>query len=264
MIIGIIYRYISPSGKSYIGQTTDEQKRRLCFNEKKYYSGKRMDNAIKKYGSENFKYEVLFQKEYETVDDAIKELNVKEQEFIEKYDSYNNGYNMTLGGEGVRGLYQSQESIDKMRNGLKKYYRTHDNPFKGKKHSDKTRKILSEYASKRVGEKSPMFGKHLSESQKQILSEYAKQRTGNKNHFFNKKHKDSSKKLISKANSKPVCQLDATTGEVIQTFESALEAGKYLGNPRLNSEIVKCCRGYVSPSGRHYITCKGYKWKYQE
>lgn len=27
--IGIIYKYTSPSGKSYIGQTTDESKRKI-------------------------------------------------------------------------------------------------------------------------------------------------------------------------------------------------------------------------------------------
>jgi group I intron endonuclease len=264
MIYGVIYRYVSPSGKSYIGQTTDEHKRRLCFNDKKYYSGSRMDNAIKKYGADKFIYEVLFRGEYNSLNEAVSDLNQKEQEYIEKYDSYNNGYNMTVGGEGVRGLSQSQTSINKMKKGLKEYYKTHENHFKGKKHSSKTKKILSEIAKKRTGEKAPMYGKHLSEKQKQILSDCAKQRIGDKNAFFNKKHKESTKLLISKANSKAVCQIDIHTNEVIQIFSSALEAGKYLGNPRLNSEIVKCCRNYVSPSGRHYITCKGYKWKYQE
>ena len=105
---------------------------------------------------------------------------------------------------------------------------------------------------------------YLTERQKGILSECAKQRIGEKNPFFGKLHKESTKKMISDANSKPVCQIDLKTGEVLNEFSSALEAGKSLGNPRLNSEIIKCCRGYVSPSGRHYLTCKGYKWKYKE
>lgn len=264
MIYGIIYRYVSPSGKSYIGQTTDEQKRRNCFNDRKYYSGKRMDRAIKKYGAENFTYEVLYCGEYTTMNEAIADLNRKEQEYITLFDSYHNGYNMTLGGEGVRGLFPNPESVRKMRKNLKAYYRTHANPFKGRKHSETTRKILSELASKRTGEKAAMYGKHLSDEQKQLLSDCAKLRTGEKNPFYNRKHKDSTKALISQANSKPVCQIDASTGEVLRTFSSALEAGKFLGNPRLSSEIIKCCKGYVSPSGRHYLTCKGYKWKYQE
>ncbi len=264
MIYGVIYRYVSPSGKSYIGQTTDEVKRRRCFNDRKYYSGKRMDKAIKKYGAENFTYEVLFRGEYETMDKAIEDLNRREREYIRQFNSYHNGYNMTLGGEGVRGLFPTPDAVARMRAGLREHYRTHPNPFQGKKHSKETRKILSELAKQRTGEKAGMHGKHLSDEQKRNLSECAKQRTGEKNPFFGKIHKTTTKKKISEANSKPVCQIDAATGEVIRTFTSALEAGKHLGNPRLNSEIIKCCRGYVSPSGRHFLTCKGYKWKYQE
>lgn len=264
MIYGIIYRYVSPSGKSYIGQTTDEQKRRNCFNDRKYYSGRKMDNAIKKYGAENFAYEVLYRNEYSTMDEAIADLNRKEREYISKFDSYHNGYNMTLGGEGVRGLFPTPASVEKMRRNLKEYYRTHPNPFQGKTHSEKTRRVLSRLASERTGEKAAMHGKHLSDKQKQILSECAKLRTGEKNPFYGKVHNETAKRKISEANSRPVCQIDAVTDEVIRTFSSALEAGKSLGNPRLNSEIIKCCKGYVSPSGRHYLTCKGYKWKYQE
>lgn len=109
-----------------------------------------------------------------------------------------------------------------------------------------------------------MYGKHISDEKKALLSEYAKQRTGEKNPFYGKSHSEKTKKTLSEANSTPVIQIDPKTNEVIREFNSALEAGTFLGNPRLNSEIIKCCRDYVSPSGRHYFTCKGYKWKYKE
>ena len=35
MIEGVIYRYKSPSGKYYIGQTTDEKNRHISFNSNK-------------------------------------------------------------------------------------------------------------------------------------------------------------------------------------------------------------------------------------
>lgn len=264
MIYGVIYRYVSPSGKSYIGQTKDEHKRKLCFRPTKYYSGSRFDNAIKKYGIENFVYEVLYRKEYGSFEEATKGLNEMEKFFIKKYDSYKNGYNMTLGGEGVRGFRLEGISKEKMILHLKDYYKTHNNHFFGKKHSDKTKRKLSDIAKRRTGEKSSMYGKHLSNTQKRILSECAKKRVGGLNPFYKKKHTEKVKALISKANSKPVIQLDAKTGEVIREFDSALEAGYFLGNPKLNSEIVKVCRKYISPTGRHYVTCKGYKWKYKE
>ena len=57
---GIIYKYTSPSGKIYIGQTTDEKRRiKTFFNLNKSYGGKNIDNARHKYGPNKFIYEVL-------------------------------------------------------------------------------------------------------------------------------------------------------------------------------------------------------------
>ena len=66
MIEGIIYRYISPSRKSYIGQTTNEKIRREHWNTIGPYSGIKIDRARIKYGIKNFKYEVLIRTKYKT------------------------------------------------------------------------------------------------------------------------------------------------------------------------------------------------------
>ena len=59
-MIGVIYKHISPSGKIYIGQTTNETRRRKTFlNLNKSHGGEKIDNARKKYRPSNFKYEVI-------------------------------------------------------------------------------------------------------------------------------------------------------------------------------------------------------------
>jgi group I intron endonuclease len=59
-------------------------------------------NAIKKYGWDNFEWSVIYQsKDYEHT------YKTMESYFIEQYDSYNNGYNMTKGGDGVTGSKKS-------------------------------------------------------------------------------------------------------------------------------------------------------------
>lgn len=265
MIEGVVYRYVSPDGKSYVGQTTNEHRRKLEFKRQgKHYTSKSLTEAIHKFGLENFVYEVLYRQQYETKEEAQADLWLKETFFIEYFDSYNNGYNNTLGGNGTKGHKVSKEQVEKQRLWLIEYYKTHPNPFKGKKHSVEAKKKLSEYAKLRTGEKGSFYGKKHTDKAKKAMSACAKLRTGEKNHFFGKVHNEFTKRKISEANSVPVLQIDAKTNEVIRAFSSAIEAGKSLGNPRLNSEIVKCCKGYVSPSGRHYLTCKGYKWKYQE
>jgi hypothetical protein len=53
-------------------------------------------------------------------------------------------------------------------------------------------------------------------------------------------------------------------GNFLKEFSSAKEAGDYLGNPRANSEIIKVCKGYISPKGKRYLTSLGYRWKYKQ
>lgn len=63
-----------------------------------------MSRAINKYGKDCFRYEVLGE-----FDDAI--LSDMEIKYIDEFDSYKNGYNSTLGGEGVRKLNINKNDI---------------------------------------------------------------------------------------------------------------------------------------------------------
>lgn len=121
MIEGIIYRYISPSGKSYIGQTTNEvYRRRMWFGKGRYTGGRsKIDRARKKYGPENFIYEVLLRNQYSSIEVATLDLNKWETYYIGYYNTYKNGYNSTLGGDGSRGYTQSVEALQKISKSLK-------------------------------------------------------------------------------------------------------------------------------------------------
>ena len=108
---GIVYKYTSPSGKSYIGQTIREKirmrlhkKASLNLNDSTLFH-----RAIRKYGWDNFKYEVLFTIINDDKAKVKEKLNYMERFYIRKYDSYNNGYNMTLGGDGGNGCKHSEE-----------------------------------------------------------------------------------------------------------------------------------------------------------
>lgn len=87
-MIGIIYKYTSPANKVYIGQTTDERRRRKTFlNLKKSYGGVKIDKARIKYMPENFKYEVLYKAEFKSTKDAQQKLDELEQFYIKQYNS---------------------------------------------------------------------------------------------------------------------------------------------------------------------------------
>lgn len=232
-MIGTIYKLTSPSNKCYIGQTINlVERKRTLYNPNKYYSGHRLDNAIKKYGIENFQYEIIIQIVESSKEKLREKLDELEKFYIEKYDSYNNGYNMTLGGSGSNGCFQTEES---------------------------KRKI----SEKAKGRKGSMLGRHLTEEQRNKISNFAKTRTGEKNSFYGKTHLEEAKLKIGRANSIPILQLDLNEN-IITEFPSAKEAARSLGKPKADSEIIKVCKGYISPSGKRYITALGYKWKYKE
>lgn len=92
-----IYKYTNKiNGKVYIGLSNDIQRRSW---EHQYFANCVQDTyfhrALHKYGKENFEFEVL-----ETFDENNREiLGEREQYWIQYYDSYNNGYNETIGGD---------------------------------------------------------------------------------------------------------------------------------------------------------------------
>ena len=94
---GIIYKITNKvNNKSYIGQTRQSIQFRwnqhINKKDKTYFH-----NAIHKYGKDNFEISVL-----EECD--VKDLDAKEIFYIAKYDTFKNGYNLTIGGDGNRRL----------------------------------------------------------------------------------------------------------------------------------------------------------------
>lgn len=103
---GWVYKYTSPSGKSYIGQTTYSLYDRAGLNGRSYQNCSVFYDAIKKYGLENFKIEILDEVEE-------KDLERVESEYIQKHNTLlPNGYNYYLHGSGPRQLLHTKTVID--------------------------------------------------------------------------------------------------------------------------------------------------------
>lgn len=112
-VYGVIYKITNKiNGKVYIGQTTQPRgfKDRYCADGNgikrvyRYYEASKrygfnynvhLFNAIKKYGFDNFEVNEVFDIAYNQ-----KDLDLKEEQYIIKYKSYdiNYGYNIELGG----------------------------------------------------------------------------------------------------------------------------------------------------------------------
>lgn len=91
-----IYMYINKiNNKKYIGQTKQFPPEKRWKNGKGYRNCTYLDNAIKKYGWENFEHIIL-----EQFEDDQEYANTQEKYYIQKYETNNiqKGYNITEGG----------------------------------------------------------------------------------------------------------------------------------------------------------------------
>lgn len=141
MVKGIIYEFRNTiNNKYYVGQTMYPQHRYL--DHKRAKGDNIFDRAIRKYGFDNFEYKVVNEYEASDVYELKDILNDAEIRQIELRDSYNNGYNMTIGGGGSAGYTASEETKQKQRDAKKDFVPWH----KGKTgvYSDVTLKQISE------------------------------------------------------------------------------------------------------------------------
>ena len=95
--IGYIYKYTSPSGKVYIGQTTSSLEKRAGKDGIKYRGNRKglFWKAIQKYGFENMKPEILHVEESKDHESLVSKLNILEKKYIMMYNSNVDGYNLT-------------------------------------------------------------------------------------------------------------------------------------------------------------------------
>jgi group I intron endonuclease len=107
----LVYKVTSPSGKYYIGitSTTLNFRKAKHIAESKRNTNYKFHNAIRKYGK-TLVWEVI--ESNITCYEKLKEL---EKYYIQYFDSFHNGYNCTLGGDGIFGYKHSEESKSKMK-----------------------------------------------------------------------------------------------------------------------------------------------------
>ena len=112
---GYIYSITNEiNGKSYIGKTNDLVRR---WKEHCYSHGGTaiLDKAFKKYGLEHFVFDIVAQIPFDNIEELNDVLAQLEMYYIELYDTYRNGYNATVGGDGTSGYKQSPETTEKIR-----------------------------------------------------------------------------------------------------------------------------------------------------
>ena len=230
-----VYCHTAPSNRKYVGISCDPQKR---WNEGRGYSNNYIFyRAIKKYGWENIKHEILF--DGLSLEDA-KEI---EETLIAEWQLTNRqyGYNLTGKKCGI-----SEETFRRMSDAHKG-----NNRCAGRTLSDKSRKKISKSLKQFYSapeHRGMLSRRHSEETKEKLRSRTFSQETRAK---MSANHRDVSG--TKNPSARPIVQL-ALSGEIINEFPFAKLAAKELGLDL--SSIIKCCRG----KGK---TCGGYRWAYK-
>ena len=235
--MGLIYKATNKlNNKSYIGQTikTLEERQKehfyMAFNKNKdtyFYK------ALRKYGKENFEWEIL-------ENNILKEqLNEKEKFWINYYDTFNQGYNLTQGGDSTDNLEKwRKENPELAKESAKLGYKKMKDILKNNPELEQRRKEKATEGMKRYIEE------HKKEWKENSYNTYLK----------HKEQQDNQMKQFHIQQSKKV--LCVETGI---TYPSASEAARQTKISQSN--ISSCCRGERLSAGKGKNKEKLH-WKY--
>jgi hypothetical protein len=111
----------------------------------------------------------------------LKELNSEERFLIKYFDcrvKHGKGYNISEGGDwGDISEGMSQEDYERWCSNLSEACSGELNGFYGKKHTDESKKLISEHHADFSGDNHPMYGRHHSESARHKISKSRKGRS---------------------------------------------------------------------------------------
>ncbi len=219
-----LYRHTSPSGKVYIGITSQPVEHRWNSGKGYMNSSKGLfKSTIIKYGWDNIKHEVLFTK-------LSKERAIHlEKELIRHYKALGISLNLTDGGEGCWGCTPWNKG--------KKVPYEKSNKRKGCHLTEEHKNKLS------IAHK----GKHL-KGHRWTESQREKLMLSKTNYHPSDKTKRKIKEHSARA--RRVLELDAL-GNIIKIFASASDAGKYYNID--GAWVSRACRKNLMCKGHYFI-----------
>lgn len=303
----VIYCYTNKiNGKRYVGQTVQKLRKRHNQHQSGSYRKKYHDynlplhNAMRKYGIENFKLEILHVADEYSID-MLERYYIY---FLDTLVKNNKGYNVSDGGNNgnpfagktKEELREWKQKISKALKGKYTGEKNHfygknlsgeNNPMFGKKHSEESRRKMSENLKGRfIGENNPhctpvvgvgsnniLFYKYIAEAKKDGFEKNAISRCCKGKQSSHKRHKWYYKEDYDKLSEKDINIIQQRLDKEIKSKISL----KNIVAVSTKSEEVLFFENskQAVEDGFHYShiheccrgelkTHKGYKWYYKE
>lgn len=254
-----VYVHINKfNGKKYVGQTINgENPQKRWRSGSGYCYQKLFYRAIQKYGWDGFNHEIVASNLTKDEADNFEILLIDK---LKTYDK-NFGYNCTLGGEGMSGYHQSEESKEKYRKTMRKYLDDEDYLLRMRAAAPKRAiyqfSIEGDFIAKY---ESAMEAQRCTGIHNGDISKCAFGKIANKKEFIFLFEEDIDKidervnryKNTKKLRKEPIVQL-TLNDEFIVEWKNSAEAERNLGIAYKNINAV--CRGVRNTAG-------GFKWIY--
>lgn len=223
-----VYKHTAPNGKMYIGMTIQKDLNRRWQYGSGYRTQTRFYRAIKKYGWENLKHEIVMTNLSKEDAEKLEIAMIKEYKTTDpKY-----GYNIENGGN-CSGTHseETKRKISEAQKGCKNHAWGKPSPRKGTKASEES-KLKNSLSH--IGKPAWNKGVPMTEEQKKKLRGL--------------KRSDECKKKMSDSKSKPILCIDTNT-----VYKNCVEASQICGIDR--SCISKAVNGKSATAG-------GLRWRF--
>ena len=218
------------NNKIYIGQTIRNLKYRIKEHERNKSTNKHLNNAINKYGWNNF--------EFSCIDTAntLEELNLKEIEYIKQYNSNHRdfGYNIEIGGKNAKPVIETLIKMSESHLGIKQ-----------------TEIWINKRIAKAGSDDAKKYGREKSEEEKELLSVKSPKYWQGKNRHEETKQKISKTKLKNGTSllhkemvNRIVYKINIHTNELIHVYQSTIEAG-YLEKVHQSTISRRCTNNKI-------------------
>jgi group I intron endonuclease len=252
--MGYIYKITNTvTKKCYIGETNQQNYNRRWskhINCLKYKEGCPLLKAsMKKYGVDNFKFDILII----CFDDDLEKY---EREYIKKYNSKTpNGYNILDGGQlgnGMSGYKHTEATINKIKEKGRLFREANPNHFET--YREKHKQSMEKLDISSLVKHSENFKKAMVSRIGHMVSDESKQKISNSLKEYYKNNQQKPHLVNTLTTNKAIIQYDKDNN-IVKEYISIAEAGRTSGVKKGN--IQQMLSGNTKSAG-------GFIWKYKD